>query len=312
MTTSSFDGMAFRRALGNFATGITVVTATSPTGERVGVTANSFNSVSLDPPLILWSIDKKSGSYPIFAAASHFAVNVLAADQIHLSNNFAKPSEDKFAGIEYTEGLGEAALLPDCAAVFECQSYACLEGGDHWILVGKVEQFSDNGRAPLLFHQGSYSLVMPAQNSLQKGCDQTQTGVQQSDKLADNLFFLMLQAVRSYQADYQPKQLATGLRTCEARILMSLKACGKLTQKQLASQVDLPQADTQSAFTVLQQKGLISYDDNHFTLNSQGAEMAERLWRIARDEQRQQFRQFSDDEITTFKRILLSLINSNN
>ncbi len=305
---NNFDSTAFRRALGNFATGITVVTATAPSGERVGVTANSFNSVSLDPPLVLWSIDKKSGSYPIFDAASHFAVNILAADQMHLSNNFAKRSEDKFANIDYQNGLGGAAILPDCAAVFECESYACLEGGDHWILVGKVERFSDNGRAPLLFHQGGYSLVMPVQNNSQQKTDQTCTEI--NDKLASNLFFLMLQAVRHYQSDYQPKQLATGLRTSEARILMSLDSCGKLTQQQLANQVSMPQADTQSAFAVLQEKALIDRDDDLFVLKPKGKEMAEQLWQIARDEQRQQFGQFSEAEIATFKRILLSLIGS--
>lgn len=309
-TTSNLDSTAFRRALGNFATGITVVTATSPSGERVGVTANSFNSVSLDPPLVLWSIDKKSGSYPIFDAASHFAVNVLAADQMHLSNNFAKRSKDKFADIDFQEGLGGAAVLPDCAAVFECESFACLEGGDHWILLGKVERFSDNGRAPLLFHQGGYSLVMPAQNNSKQNRDQSGTEI--NDKLANNLFFLMLQAVRSYQSDYQPKQLATGLRTSEARILLSLDSCGQLTQEQLASQVSMPQAETLSAFTVLQDKEFISREGDTCSLKSKGTAMAGQLWQIAQDEQREQFGQFSEEEIATFKHVLLSLIDNSN
>lgn len=124
MTTqaTAFDSRAFRRALGNFATGITVITATAPNGEKVGVTANSFNSVSLEPPLILWSIDKRSGSFKVFEQASHFAVNILAADQIDLSNHFARPSEDKFAGIDHDQGAGEAPILRDCAAVFQCEN----------------------------------------------------------------------------------------------------------------------------------------------------------------------------------------------
>lgn len=100
---AGFDPRAFRRALGNFATGVTIMTAAFA-GKRVGVTANSFNSVSLDPALILWSIDKRSTSYEVFEAASHFAVNILAADQIDLSNQFARPSDDKFAGIEVEQG----------------------------------------------------------------------------------------------------------------------------------------------------------------------------------------------------------------
>lgn len=93
-----FDSRAFRRALGNFATGVTIATATAPDGSRAGVTANSFNSVSLEPPLILWSIDKRSSSLAVFQQASHFAVNILAADQIDLSNQFARPRDDKFEG----------------------------------------------------------------------------------------------------------------------------------------------------------------------------------------------------------------------
>ncbi len=95
---TAFDPRIFRRALGNFATGVTVVTARAG-DDMVGVTANSFSSVSLDPPLILWSIDKRSGSLPVFRRATHFAINVLAMDQIELSNRFARPSEDRYAGV---------------------------------------------------------------------------------------------------------------------------------------------------------------------------------------------------------------------
>ncbi|MNF94827.1 p-hydroxyphenylacetate 3-hydroxylase, reductase component [compost metagenome] len=113
---AGFDPRAFRRALGNFATGVTIMTA-AVGGRKVGVTANSFNSVSLEPALILWSIDKRSTSYEVFNDASHFAVNILAADQIDLSNQFARPKDDKFAGIECEEGAGGAPLFSDCAAI---------------------------------------------------------------------------------------------------------------------------------------------------------------------------------------------------
>ena len=139
-----FDPRAFRRALGNFAT---------------GVTANSFNSVSLDPPLVLWSIDKRSNSHAVFEEASHFAVNVLAADQVHLSNNFARPREDRFALIEYEPGEGGSPVFADCSARFHCEKYQQVDGGDHWIMIGKVVAFDDFGRAPLLYHQGAYAEV---------------------------------------------------------------------------------------------------------------------------------------------------------
>ncbi|AZE79428.1 P-hydroxyphenylacetate hydroxylase C1:reductase component [Pseudomonas synxantha] len=154
-----FDPRAFRRALGNFATGVTVVTAATASGRKVGVTANSFNSVSLDPPLVLWSIDKRSNSHEVFEEASHFAVNVLAADQVHLSNNFARPREDRFALIEYEPGEGGSPVFADCSARFHCEKYQQIDGGDHWIMIGKVVAFDDFGRAPLLYHQGAYAEV---------------------------------------------------------------------------------------------------------------------------------------------------------
>lgn len=155
-----FDPRAFRAALGCFATGVTVITAQAA-GRRVGVTANSFNSLSLEPPLILWSLVKTSSSYPTFAAASHFAVNILAHDQIELSNQFARRSDDKFAGIDVSEGQGGCLLLPDTCATIQCARETILDGGDHWILIGRVMAFDASENAPLLYHRGSYSMAHP-------------------------------------------------------------------------------------------------------------------------------------------------------
>ncbi|MEQ5871870.1 flavin reductase family protein [Sagittula sp. NFXS13] len=155
-----FDPRAFRAALGCFATGVTVITAQAD-GKRVGVTANSFNSLSLDPPLILWSLVKTSSSYPTFAAASHFAVNILAHDQIDLSNQFACRSDDKFAGLDVAEGHGRCLLLPDTCATIQCSRENILDGGDHWILIGRVTDFAASEHAPLLYHRGGYSMARP-------------------------------------------------------------------------------------------------------------------------------------------------------
>ena len=137
------DPLQFRRALGNFATGVTIVTAQNAQGEKVGVTANSFNSVSLDPPLILWSIDKKSSSFSVFEQATHFAVNILSGTQIELSNKFSRRNIDKFADTNFQLGAGRAPILENCSAVFECERYQVIEGGDHWIIIGKVVRFHD-------------------------------------------------------------------------------------------------------------------------------------------------------------------------
>ena len=151
------DTKQFRNALGSFATGVTIITCRDDTGGAIGVTANSFNSLSLDPPLVLWSIGVKAFSYPAFAKAKHFAVHVLAADQQALSDRFARSSTEKFDGVAFEHGLGEVPLFPGCAAVFECSTERCVEGGDHVIMIGRVERFTVNETAlPLMFYRGRY------------------------------------------------------------------------------------------------------------------------------------------------------------
>ncbi|SEG66882.1 p-hydroxyphenylacetate 3-hydroxylase reductase component [Marinobacterium lutimaris] len=304
---SSFDSKAFRRALGNFATGITVITATAPNGEKVGVTANSFNSVSLDPALILWSIDKRSGSFKVFEQASHFAVNILAADQIELSNHFARSSDDKFAGIEYGSGAGQAAILPDCAAVFECEKYEIIEGGDHWILIGKVVAFEDIGRAPLVYHQGSYSVVMPHQRPATSEDEAPGMKVLEG-RLNNNFYYLMTQAVRAYQNDYQPLQLSTGLQTSEARMLIVLEQDRKLCIDDLLAEVNMPRQEIEHAAEILQRKGLVSLADNCYRITPKGMQQAETLWDLAAQEQEKVFSQFSDSELNAFRKVLTAIM----
>jgi len=302
-----FDSQAFRRALGNFATGITVITAVSPDGEPVGLTANSFNSVSLDPPLILWSLDKRSNNLAAFSEASHFAVNILAADQMHLSNQFARPSDDKFAGVSFREGLGGAAVLADCAAVFECSVHQMIDAGDHFILIGKVEQFEAEGRAPLCYHQGGYSIVMPySRLSSDKG--ETSSKPELPGRLDSNLYYLMLQAMRAYQADYLPLQMSTGLQTTEARMLMILTEHQSLDVKQLVEAVAMPEQDVRVAVEVLERKGLISENDGRYAISVQGQEKSDSLWHLANEEQERVFAKFSDEEIVTFSKVLKGII----
>jgi flavin reductase (DIM6/NTAB) family NADH-FMN oxidoreductase RutF len=153
----------FRLALGCFATGVTVVTARAADGRLAGLTANSFASVSLDPPLVLWSVSRKAPSLPILLAASHFAIHVLAEEQHHVAVGFATPGADKYAGVESAEGLGGAPLLNGAAAVFECRRRDAHDGGDHVILLAEVERYTHTERAPLLFHRGRYATLQACQ-----------------------------------------------------------------------------------------------------------------------------------------------------
>ncbi len=158
----SFSQREFRAALGMFATGVTIVTARNPSGELIGLTANSFNSVSLEPPLVLWSLAQAAGSMPTLSTGSHYAINILAADQKELAERFSVKREDRWAGVAWTEGNSGSPLLTGAAATFECFNRSRYEEGDHVIFVGEVERCSHRaGAAPLLFHGGKFYTEHP-------------------------------------------------------------------------------------------------------------------------------------------------------
>ncbi|WP_010324627.1 flavin reductase [Marinobacterium stanieri] len=159
MTNNNFDSKAFRTALGTFTTGVTIITATAQDGTPVGITANSFNSVSLDPPLVLWSLAKNANSLPVFTESKFWNVHVLSVEQEALSGRFASRGEDKFAGLELDEGLTTAPLLPNCTARFQCRTAFMHDGGDHIIFIGEVLGFDQSAHPPLVFQSGQYALA---------------------------------------------------------------------------------------------------------------------------------------------------------
>jgi 3-hydroxy-9,10-secoandrosta-1,3,5(10)-triene-9,17-dione monooxygenase reductase component len=152
----SFTQMEFRQALGGFATGVTIITTLGRNGQKVGMTANSFNSVSLDPPLILWSLGRQANCHDDFIAAEYFAVHILASDQQQLSNRFAETGSDRFADLDCSQGLSGIPILPHYSTCFQCKMTQQYDGGDHIIITGEVIEFTDNQLQPLLFHRGNY------------------------------------------------------------------------------------------------------------------------------------------------------------
>lgn len=154
--SSSIDPRDFRNALGTYATGVTIITAAAPDGKPYGLTCNSFASVSLNPPLVLWSLVVYSSSLTIFQNASHFTVNVLGASQQALATKFAKSSDDKFTGVDWTPGLGGAPVLAESVANFQCRSVNRYYGGDHVIFLGAVEAYTYGAKEPLLFARGTF------------------------------------------------------------------------------------------------------------------------------------------------------------
>ena len=200
---ANIDFKQFRSALGQFATGVTVITTRDKKGVPFGVTANSFNSVSLDPPMVLWSLAKTSSSMEAFSSAESFAVHILSAGQQDLSNRFAKSGGDKFAGLNLPKsGL---PLLEGCAARFICRTAYKYEGGDHIIFVGEVEEFDADSSAPLLFIKGQYAEMRRAGSANVEGIDPEHIRIG-----TQSLTFLLSSAVA-----HLAKRLETDLAECD-------------------------------------------------------------------------------------------------
>lgn len=167
MNTSSeptFDTSELRKCLGLYPTGVVVVTTRSME-RQWGMAVNSFASVSLDPPLILWSIRNDSTSFEAFTRCDHFAVNILASDQAEHAGRFAKSGPDKFNGAKYRSGLGDAPVLDDVAASLECQRMSNSLFGDHTVIIGMVKSISHSEREPLVFKSGGFTKLASAGES---------------------------------------------------------------------------------------------------------------------------------------------------
>ncbi len=152
----SFDQKAFRNSLGNFATGVAIITVDCKTGGDLGLTINSFASVSLDPPLVLWSINRNSDLFDTFIDTPCFTVNILNKNQQALSNQFSKKEEHSLDGYDWPRSANGCKYVPDSLVHFDCDTCERFDGGDHIIFVGKVTHFEDRGGEPLLFAQGKY------------------------------------------------------------------------------------------------------------------------------------------------------------
>lgn len=153
------DTRQLRDALGRFTTGVTVVTCCDGAGGFVGLTANSFSALSLEPPLVLWSLRSASPAMVAFEAARRFAINVLADSQVELSRRFASKTENRFAEGSWSLGVHGAPVLVGCAAVFECETDSHQLAGDHRLFIGRVLACAESALAPLVFQAGHYRLL---------------------------------------------------------------------------------------------------------------------------------------------------------
>ncbi|WP_339672625.1 flavin reductase [Dasania marina] len=306
MNTSAFDSKEFRPALGQFPTGVTVITTVDEKGESVGVTASSFNSVSMDPPLILWSVDKKAYSASIFESASNFVVSVLSRDQVSISNRFAGRGEDKFDGLDLPPGIGGCPLLENCAAQFECKTWSVYEGGDHLIIVGEVIKYShDQSKLPLVFSQGSYAVSMQHPESIKRN----KVSAKPNDFLADYLPFLLHLAFTGSGAELYPQFMERYQVTPEEwRIFTLLESRGSSNLSDIADMLMQPMVILASVTEKMTDKGYLKAESTAvLTLTEKGLEMSQKLFALAKEHEKMTLTSLSDEQRTELKSSLKSI-----
>lgn len=214
-----FDTREMRDVLSSFATGVTIVTTSDAQGTPVGVTASSFNSVSMEPPLILWSVAKSALSAGAFRVAGHFAVHVLAVDQVDLSNRFAKSGTDKFSGVDYATDRNRVPLLGGTASRFDCSTWQVYEGGDHWIIVGEVENIARENKDGLVFSAGTYASASPIRSAARR----LEPEPDLPNPLDDLLLYHLARANRQMGQNFHAAVRAADLTVPEWRVLANLR-----------------------------------------------------------------------------------------
>ena len=299
------DARAFRRALGQFATGVTVI-ATSAGEQVVGLAANSFSAVSLDPPLVLWSIRKESKRAPAFINNGHFGISVLAEDQTELAGLFGRPHHDQFNQVDWTARRHGDPLLTGAIAHLECVNEAVVDGGDHHILVGRVERFARYDGAPLLFTQGQYGIP---QNHPALALTAASPAAPSEERSEESLFMSLLQAADHHMsALFQEHRHQVGVTLATARVLNRLFR-GPCTQEVLEQETFLGENAVDDALSDLTDKGQVARAaDGTWALTDKGREVRAALRRSAEVFTAQQLRAIPKTDLAAAERVLRTLL----
>lgn len=301
------DLRAFRRSLGHFATGVTVIAAQS--GARpFGMTANSFASVSLDPPLVSVCIARTARSLSLFLEASHFAVNVLTADQVDIANRFVQPGIDRFSTLAWRPGCGGAPVLGDVSACFECVREAAYEGGDHMILLGRVLRFARSSRAPLLFAHGRYGQVADSFPAFTP-----HASLQASDGPPQREFMLtwLRRARDRLSSAFEIHRVAVGLTLNQARVLIYLDEHGPATLDAIARDCLLGPVDAEDVLaSLIAQQDVFASSDTRYGISAKGREHQRDLLHRAATFESEQLAQLPAADVEATSRVLRWLAGS--
>jgi 3-hydroxy-9,10-secoandrosta-1,3,5(10)-triene-9,17-dione monooxygenase reductase component len=301
------DARQFRQALGNFTTGVTIVTTRDDDTHDIGLTANSFNSVSLDPPMVLWSLAKSSLSLHAFVQAEYFAVHILSAQQQTLSERFAKRGVDKFAGLEIGRGVGGIPLLEGCAARFECRTAFRHEGGDHEIFVGEVLHFDQFDCAPLVFHSGRYALVVKPAAPPTPATSEDR--VQEGSFSRDFLGYLLGSAYHLLLAPIRDELRRRGLSETQYYLLGILGADGDRLRSEVAPMLTFAGMQlTDAVMAETQSRGLVQVQGDMLRLTDAGRRNMIELMAIGKGAEADTERELDYSEAQLLKQLLWRMI----
>jgi 4-hydroxyphenylacetate 3-hydroxylase, reductase component len=302
------DSRVFRKGLGQFATGVSVVTTTR-SGEPVGMTINSFSAVSLNPPLVLWCIRQESRKAPAFLEASHFAVNVLSADQVEVSQAFATPEAVWHPATRWQKGRHGLPLLDGALAQFECATYEVYPGGDHKIILGRVERVSFRDGDPLLFVQGGYAVRqdLPARSVSAGSCQgdpRSRAGV-----CGGETPFTQLLSAASHRlsANFDKHRAELGLTRAKGRILQRLYS-GPLDFAELENSTFLSRETLEDSLNELVRHALVTRgDDGKYHLTGDGRRKREEAARRAAEFTEEILKEFNPADIKATRTVLAAL-----
>lgn len=301
------DSRELRRTLGQFATGVTVVTCLGPGGQLVGMTANSFTSVSLEPPLVLWSVDRKARSFEAFANAERFAFSVLSQGQVDIANRFARPGADKFGTLDWQPGLGGVPLLPGAAAHVECARHEAFDGGDHLVVVGRVVRFARHERPALVFAQGRYGAVAPHPGGPDAAGEAHVVAAARhpyDDFLVPLLFRAYTHVFNAFAGTLESEDMTAR----QMRILSILSAGGPVEEGALLTRSMLSRSRFEEARQSLHASGLIAEGAEGLALTAEGERKLVELLRLAVERERHATRALDASEVEMLRTLLRKLV----
>lgn len=307
------DGRAFRRALGQFATGVTVITANYE-GKNYGMTANSFSSVSIEPALILWSIRKESQSLAAFKSSRYFAINILGQNQSDVSSLFGRPSDNQFDAVSWKPNENAVPLIDGAIGHLECKLHETIDAGDHFIIIGEVEKYTRTEGSPLLFAQGQFGRVagFPDSNDPGELAGANKPEYDHDPEAKPQIFFSLLRSAEQAASSlFRENRKNVGVNVATSRVLNHLSKKPENIYSLMQS-THLGETALEDALIELANQNLVSVSKSasEWEITESGRKVRNALRESAIEFTKQQLEGIAEEDIKAAERVLRTIISS--